>query len=547
MDPYEVFKKLTAGAKFDYGRFRKDAEQLKILRPKVESEPKEVKPEVKASLSKMDKPSRIRFENQIHVSGTDIPCPFDTFEAAEKSLDKRIIGAMKQTFNFQAPTPIQMQSWSIMAAGREIMACAPTGSGKTVAFMAPVIDSIIKMKKEEPSVKAIRSLILAPTRELAKQIYGEGLRLSEGTGVRITYLQKVTANDAWAKKMAKNCDCLVTTPNRLIFLLQQEPPLISLSHVRWLVVDECDRLFETDNEQQNYHQQQNSSKKKQSIQKRALQSFRDQLGIIFGACDGNKLRRALFSATFSSDVEEWCLLNLDNAVQAYVGAKNTAAEKIKQELVFCGDEHGKLIALRNKIHENFEPPMLVFVQSKERAKELFAELVYDGINVETIHSDRTQQQRENIVQAFREGKIWVLICTELMGRGIDFKGVRCVVNYDLPTSPIAYIHRVGRTGRMGRAGHAITYFTKVDAPFVKGIANVLVESGCEVPEFFLKMGEQQNLDFRTKEERERAKKRAIKKGNSSKKKAKKPKMNVPERETIRTLPQEDLTRIRKKK
>lgn len=111
--------------------------------------------------------------------------------------------------------------------------------------------------------------------------------------------------------------------------------------------------------------------------------------------------------------------------------------------------------------------MLVFVQTKERAKELYSELVYDGINVDVIHAERSQLQRDNVVRSFRSGQIWVLICTELMGRGIDFKGVNLVVNYDFPPSAISYIHRIGRTGRAGRPGKAITFFTEADATYLR--------------------------------------------------------------------------------
>lgn len=129
--------------------------------------------------------------------------------------------------------------------------------------------------------------------------------------------------------------------------------------------------------------------------------------------------------------------------------------------------------------------MLIFVQSIERAQELFHELVYDSINVDCIHSERTAAQRDLIVQNFRTGKTWVLICTELMGRGIDFKGVKLVINYDFPQSSASYIHRIGRTGRAGSQGKAVTYFTKDDLPYLKSIVNVMKDSGCDVPEWML--------------------------------------------------------------
>lgn len=146
----------------------------------------------------------------------------------------------------------------------------------------------------------------------------------------------------------------------------------------------------------------------------------------------------------------------------FVHCRNAATDLVEQELLFVGNESGKLVAFRNLVHKGLAPPVLVFVQSKERAQQLFSELIYDGINVDAIHADRTQMQRDNTVRSFREGKVWVLICTELMARGVDFKGVNLVVNYDFPPSAIAYIHRVGRAGRAGRKGRAITFFTTDD-------------------------------------------------------------------------------------
>ena len=119
------------------------------------------------------------------------------------------------------------------------------------------------------------------------------------------------------------------------------------------------------------------------------------------------------------------------------------------------------------------PPVLVFVQEKDRAKDLFNELIKEKIHVDVIHSERSQLQRDNSVRAFRAGQIWVLICTELMGRGIDFKGVNLVINYDFPTSTVSYIHRIGRTGRAGRQGEAITFFTDKDKTLLRDVASIV--------------------------------------------------------------------------
>ncbi|KAK2181164.1 hypothetical protein NP493_409g08051 [Ridgeia piscesae] len=411
---------------------------------------------------KREQMSHFRHQHHIHVHGTDLPDPVATFKELQESYSihpqlMRNVAAL----GFDSPTPIQMQAIPAMLQGRELLACAPTGSGKTAAFILPILHML-----KQPKNCGFRALVLSPTRELAKQTHREFCHLAEGRGFRIHIIEKSsTAAKKFGPNSSQKFDILVSTPSRLVYLLKQEPPLLSLSNIEWLIVDESDKLFEE-----------------------GKTGFRDQLATIYKACDAQCLRRAMFSATFARDVEEWCKLNLDNVIQVYIGAKNVAAESVKQELVFVGSEAGKLIAMRDIIRKGIQPPVLVFVQSKERAKELFHELIYDGINVDVIHADRPQLQRDNVVKSFRLGNIWVLICTELMGRGIDFKGVNLVVNYDFPNSAVSYIHRIGRTGRAGREGRAVTFFTEDDALNLRSIANVMKQAGCPVPDYMLKIG-----------------------------------------------------------
>eukprot|EP00066_Takifugu_rubripes_P020660 XP_011609926.1 PREDICTED: probable ATP-dependent RNA helicase DDX52 [Takifugu rubripes] len=404
-----------------------------------------------------EKVNRIRSQNRINVHGSDIPDPVCTFDElqSEYHLNSRILQNLKDA-GLCSPTPIQMQAIPLMMHGRELLACAPTGSGKTLAFCVPLLAHL-----QQPANLGFRAVIISPTRELASQTYRELLRLTDGVGFRVHIIDKASlAAKKYGPRSNKKYDILISTPNRLVFLLKQDPPALDLSSVEWLVVDESDKLFED-----------------------GKTGFRDQLASIFLACSGSKVRRAFFSATCTSDVEQWCRLNLDNLVSVNIGPRNTAVETVDQELLFVGTENGKLLAVREIIKKGFLPPMLVFVQSKDRARELFHELVYEGINVDVIHAERTQQQRDNVVNSFRSGKIWVLICTALLARGIDFKGVNLVLNYDFPTSSVEYIHRIGRTGRAGHKGKAITFFTENDKPLLRGIANVIKQAGCPVPDY----------------------------------------------------------------
>ncbi|MEQ2281945.1 DEAD (Asp-Glu-Ala-Asp) box polypeptide 52 [Ameca splendens] len=414
------------------------------LDTKIQNLPKDGKE--KSSLKRLkhlhqEKVNRIRAQHRINVHGCDVPDPVCSFEElqSEYRLNQRVLQNLKDA-GLNTPTPIQMQAIPLMMHGRELLACAPTGSGKTLAFSLPLLAHL-----QQPANLGFRVLIISPTRELASQTYRELRRLSEGIGFRVHIIDKASlAAKKYGPQSNKKYDILVSTPNRLIYLLDQDPPGINLNSVEWLVVDESDKLFED-----------------------GKTGFREQLATIFLACSNAKVRRAFFSATCTPEVEQWCRLNLDNLVSVNIGHRNAAVETVEQELLFVGTENGKLVAMRDIIKKGFLPPMLVFVQSIERARELFHELVYEGINVDVIHAERTQQQRDNVVNSFRSGKIWVLICTALLARGIDFKGVNLVLNYDFPTSAVEYIHRIGRTGRAGHKGKAITFFTENDKPLLR--------------------------------------------------------------------------------
>uniref|UniRef100_A0A3B3ZPT6 ATP-dependent RNA helicase n=1 Tax=Periophthalmus magnuspinnatus TaxID=409849 RepID=A0A3B3ZPT6_9GOBI len=465
MDAFDLFRKLGSGAKFDLKRFGQDASRFKgegiswtsdldKRIPSLQSGDKEKNSLKRLKHLHQEKVNRIRAQHRINVHGCDVPDPMCTFEElqSEYKLHSRILQNLKNA-GLDSPTPIQMQAIPLMMHGREVLACAPTGSGKTLAFCLPLLTHL-----QQPANLGFRAVVISPTRELASQTYRELLRLSDGVGFRVHIIDKASLA---AKKYGPQSNkkyILISTPNRLIYLLNQDPPTLNLS-VEWLVVDESDKLFED-----------------------GKSGFREQLAAIFLACSGPKVRRAFFSATCTPDVEQWCRLNLDNLVSVNIG-HNTAVETVEQELLFVGSEDGKLVAMRDIIKKGFLPPMLVFVQSIDRARELFHELVYEGINVDVIHADRTQQQRDNVVNSFRSGHIWVLICTALLARGIDFKGVNLVLNYDFPTSAVEYIHRI-RTGRAGHSGKAITFFTENDKPLLR-IANVIKQAGCPVPDYMI--------------------------------------------------------------
>lgn len=201
--------------------------------------------------------------------------------------------------------------------------------------------------------------------------------------------------------------------------------------------------------------------------------------------------RALFSATIGASVRHLAESILRNEIDIATGIKNgnsTAAGvniDVAQSLMFVGKEEGKLLAIRQIIAKGISPPVIIFMQSKERAQALFMELMYDNVHVDVIHAGKTQAARDSAVARFRKGETWILICTDLCARGLDFKAVNMVINYDLPTSGVTYVHRIGRCGRAGRKGEAVTLFTEQDFEHLRTIANIVKISGSEVPEWML--------------------------------------------------------------
>ncbi|KAJ3225053.1 RNA-dependent ATPase rok1 [Clydaea vesicula] len=474
----DIFKILGAGAKFDRKRFNSDVqifkpstiETSKNLESKISipennieiaaeldffsvnensiEEPKLKKPklmegtndfsevaennadEICTPLITKDNVKKFRTENKIRVFGTDIPNPITSFDEMFKVYQLRqFLKKSISTLNFKTPSSIQMQAIPVILNGRDVMAVAPTGSGKTLAFSIPILHDL-----KSPAKGGFRAVIISPTRELAQQIYREIKILCDTKPFKICVLTTVSNTG---------------NPN-------------AVNQVRHLVLDEADKLLEL--------------------------GFIEQVDEILASCTSPTLQKHLFSATIPSGVEALANTFMKDPIRVVIGVSNSATEIINQKLLFVGQEEGKLIAIRQLLQEGgMKPPVLIFCQSIDRAKQLFHELIYDNINVDVIHSERTKTQRDAIVQNFRVGKIWILISTELIARGIDFKGVNLVINYDFPQSVQSYIHRIGRTGRAGRPGEALTYFTKDDAPYLKSIVNVMRQSGCEVPEWMLKL------------------------------------------------------------
>ncbi|RWS04637.1 putative ATP-dependent RNA helicase DDX52-like protein, partial [Dinothrombium tinctorium] len=507
MQNSDSFRRLITGVRFDCDKFKRDSQLFQInKREECENSSDENlndceqmtgEKSVKKASKKMSKAklrnieteriNRLRRMNRVTIKGEDIPKPIESFAALEKYGASETLLENIEKVGYKQPTPVQMEAMPLMIQKRELICCAPTGSGKTLAFLIPLV---IQLRKPEKC--GFRAIILAPTRELAKQIHRECLLLVDGIGLRVHLIKNVhIAKKKFGTNSKLKFDILVTTPKRLVYLLQEEPPAINIQNIEWLVIDECDKLFET--------------------------GFREQLSVIYKACENStSVCRALFSATFDKELETWFQLHLDNVVTLIIGGKNRAADSVEQKLLFVGSEEGKTMALKDLIASGLETPVLIFVANIGKAKKLFKDLTFSGISSDVIHSERTQEERDDIVRRFRAGKIWFLICTELMGRGIDFKGVNILINYDLPKSATAYIHRIGRTGRAGREGKAITFFTENEIKYIRSVVNVMRRSGSEVPQYLLEMASAKRKLLRKPNKSNKDSKKMKKQRNNSK-------------------------------
>jgi ATP-dependent RNA helicase DDX52/ROK1 len=391
-------------------------------------------------------------KHALTVKGSDIPSPVEHFSSLVRpplNVPEHVVNNLF-TRAHRVPTPVQMQAIPALIRKRDVLACAPTGSGKTLAFLIPMF---ALLKQPDPNSVGVRGLVISPTMELAVQIEREAFFLLKG-GNRWKLVQH--------GQSTKGKDICVSTPGRLASLIKQK--LIDLSQVELLVFDEGDKLWDDRTD------------------------FLPVVDTIIAACSNPNKVVALFTATMSERVEANAMSVMHpDPVRIIVQGRTSANKDVEQRLVFCTNELGKVVAVRNFIREGIRPPVLIFVQSIERTKELFDEIKCHVLHVALIHSRMTSDERDDIVLNFRLGKIWVLITTELLSRGIDFKGIGTVINFDIPLTPESYVHRVGRTGRAGKKGLAVTFFTTDDYERLAPIAKIAKESGANIEDWMLEL------------------------------------------------------------
>lgn len=338
-------------------------------------------------------------------------------------LSKHLLRAIEET-GYSTPTPIQIKAIPAALAGKDVMATAQTGTGKTASFAWPILQRLANGSKVRAN--HVRALILTPTRELAVQVaesvaaYGKYLSLKSGVvygGVKI---------NPQMMQLRGGIDVLVATPGRLLDLFNQNA--VKFSQVETLVLDEADRMLDL--------------------------GFSEDIRKIISLLP-KKRQNLLFSATFSSDIRKLTDDLLKNPVLIEVTPRNSAATKVKQ-WVYEVDKSKKSAVLSHLIRNQDWQQVLVFTRTKIGADRLVQELSRSGISVAAIHGDKSQGERSRTLADFKANKVRVLIATDIAARGIDINELSHVINFDLPQVPEDYIHRIGRTGRAGADGIAIS-------------------------------------------------------------------------------------------
>lgn len=334
-----------------------------------------------------------------------------------------------QALGWARPSAIQEKAIPVILNGRDLMAIAETGSGKTGAFLLPILQRLSHEKSQQ--VKNPSVLILAPTRELAIQLHKNAEIFSEALSKSACLLVGGLSSLTQKEALNRKPEIVVATPGRLLDHIRQKN--VDLSAIRYLVLDEADRMLDM--------------------------GFLPDLKKILTYCPQSK-QSLLFSATLSDDIHLLAQKLLKRPILIEVNA-NRDAGSIEQK-VFRVPEREKPIFLRDLIVDNGLVQILVFTRQKESSAKLASHLKEDGFTVEALHGDKTQARRLKILEAFKNHELRILVATDLASRGIDIKELPVVINYELPQDPHDYIHRIGRTGRAGEKGLAYSLISEKD-------------------------------------------------------------------------------------
>lgn len=375
--------------------------------------------------------------------------------------DYHISKAIKQNLaakGFKRPTDIQFKSIKHILDGEDVMAIAQTGTGKTAAFAIPIIDLIARNKYRN----GISALVMVPTRELAKQIGEVFSDLAKGTTVKTFALYGGVDQDKQKKALEKGIDVLITTPGRMFDLISQGS--IDVSDVKHLILDEADLMLDL-----------GFSKDIEDILRKIPK----------------KRQTLFFSATISKKIKKMAYDVVRNAIRIQISPKNPVSKNVTHAVAFI-EMDDKRFFLENLVKEYPEMKVLVFVRTKVRAERVKDAMKRVGIDSLLMHGGIEQDERFDVIEAFKNGDVRLMITTDVACRGIDIPGVEYVVNYDLPENPENYVHRCGRTGRGTNKGQAISFCSPHEKELLESIESY---TGTDIERYELSKGDYEAIRF----------------------------------------------------
>mmetsp|Transcript_24136 Transcript_24136/g.43178 ORF Transcript_24136/g.43178 Transcript_24136/m.43178 type:complete len:724 (-) Transcript_24136:257-2428(-) len=402
-----------------------------------------------------------RMKHGIRVFPSDVPPPFQTFE--DTNLPAALLDAFR-TSGFTTPSTIQAQAWPILMQGRDIIAIASTGSGKTCGFVVPGILHTLGPRGTDP-YDGPSMLILAPTRELAQQIQNETIKFGRPLGIRSACVYGGASRSEQGRNLQRRPHVVIATPGRLIDFVESGE--INLSATKYLVLDEADRMLDM--------------------------GFEQDIKDIVRNLPADR-QTAFFSATWPTSVQSTAQALVRNRPAAvFIGDvqdKLVAAKTIKQMVMVVASNLDKFSQISSYI--STKPPgskFIIFCGTKSRCDMLSTRLNQTGaLRSASLHGDKTQASRDFVLRQFREGRVPVLVATDVAARGLDVKDVTAVINYDFPNDVEMYVHRIGRTGRAGASGESLTLLTAEDAWAAKHLIQVMEEADQSVPEELMELG-----------------------------------------------------------
>ena len=342
---------------------------------------------------------------------------------------------------YTAPSPIQLEAIPAALSQRDIMAVAHTGTGKTAGFTLPMVQLL--SGGPNPQAHYVRALVITPTRELAAQVADSVQNYSRHMNIRSAAVFGGVRIEPQIARLQEGVDVLIATPGRLIDLYKQQA--VNFDQLEIVVLDEADRMLDL--------------------------GFIDDIRGIQMLLP-NKRQTLMFSATFSKQIKSLAKGMLNNPLLIEVAAANKMVDTIKQT-VHPIDKERKTELLIHLIKKNNWHQLLVFTRTKQGADNLVVELKHAAISAESIHANRTQHARTHALEGFKNGKIIVLVATDIASRGIDVNQLPCVVNFDLPYVAEDYVHRIGRTGRVGTVGLAVSLFSADEAKQLQSIERLI--------------------------------------------------------------------------